>query len=386
VNKIVLIAAAIAGILIFEPAAARADQGYVTNASQSFMPYVNNKPVWSGDVPNVVSSNYGEQFAYAGQDNSGDAIICGGPSTVLSFTVVGLWRSSLDQQTTASLKIEGLTSDGQVLFSAAKSVMGTSTYQISGSPYCADPYPVTSLRLTTTVSVIGTSTKWVTVSNSPYKLSRLPQSPVIVFRDAQKPSAIINDKTITTSGFYLDRNSYPALTGYRLGLAQSDTEAGLTSINPSQVIDLGVFQSPKQELGIEKIAPLITNPDGYFTIEAKGINGVGESENWSLATLPLHSRDLISKYQSIQSEAAATAAAAAQAKAKADLLAAQIAGLSSKFKNCSALNLLYPGGISLSAKAKNIGKVARQIPYVSAKAYKLNSPLDSDKDGIACER
>lgn len=56
------------------------------------------------------------------------------------------------------------------------------------------------------------------------------------------------------------------------------------------------------------------------------------------------------------------------------------------FKNCSALNLKYPFGISLKAAAKNIGKGPIETPKVDSKLYAANKKLDLDKDGIACEK
>jgi hypothetical protein len=65
-----------------------------------------------------------------------------------------------------------------------------------------------------------------------------------------------------------------------------------------------------------------------------------------------------------------------------------------KFKNCTALNKTYPGGVAKNSKVHNTKTVAghkvraksTHKPKVSASLYKANSGLDRDKDGIACER
>ena len=59
---------------------------------------------------------------------------------------------------------------------------------------------------------------------------------------------------------------------------------------------------------------------------------------------------------------------------------------STVYKNCSALNLQYPNGISIKASAKNLGKGPIQTPKVDSKLYAANKRLDIDKDGIACEK
>jgi hypothetical protein len=57
-----------------------------------------------------------------------------------------------------------------------------------------------------------------------------------------------------------------------------------------------------------------------------------------------------------------------------------------KYKNCSALNKVYTGGVAKSAKWVNKGGKIKQKPTLNAKTYNLNKGLDRDKDGIACER
>jgi hypothetical protein len=61
-----------------------------------------------------------------------------------------------------------------------------------------------------------------------------------------------------------------------------------------------------------------------------------------------------------------------------------------KFKNCTALNKVYPGGVAEKATSVNKNKAgalqeSKKIPKVSSKVYKENKGLDRDKDGIACE-
>lgn len=61
-----------------------------------------------------------------------------------------------------------------------------------------------------------------------------------------------------------------------------------------------------------------------------------------------------------------------------------------KFKNCTALNKEYPGGVAEKATSVNKNKSgvpqdSKTVPKVSSKIYKENKGLDRDKDGIACE-
>ena len=64
-----------------------------------------------------------------------------------------------------------------------------------------------------------------------------------------------------------------------------------------------------------------------------------------------------------------------------------------KFKNCSALNKEYPGGISRSGatdmtkkKGKLVPASPKKSPVVDDAIYQANSKLDRDKDGVACEK
>lgn len=56
------------------------------------------------------------------------------------------------------------------------------------------------------------------------------------------------------------------------------------------------------------------------------------------------------------------------------------------YKNCTALNKDYKGGVAKSSKIKNKGGKTKYKPYVSAKLYSANKKMDRDKDGIACEK
>lgn len=56
------------------------------------------------------------------------------------------------------------------------------------------------------------------------------------------------------------------------------------------------------------------------------------------------------------------------------------------YASCAQMNVKFSGGISKSTSVKNKGKRTTKSPYVSAKGYSLNKKLDSDRDGIACER
>jgi hypothetical protein len=56
-----------------------------------------------------------------------------------------------------------------------------------------------------------------------------------------------------------------------------------------------------------------------------------------------------------------------------------------KFKNCTELNKVYPGGVAKPG-AVNKGGATKIEPTIDAALYKANSKSDRDKDGIACEK
>ena len=56
-----------------------------------------------------------------------------------------------------------------------------------------------------------------------------------------------------------------------------------------------------------------------------------------------------------------------------------------KFKNCTELNKVYPGGVALP-RAVNAGGATKQTPMYDRKLYEANKKSDRDKDGIACEK
>ena len=56
-----------------------------------------------------------------------------------------------------------------------------------------------------------------------------------------------------------------------------------------------------------------------------------------------------------------------------------------KFKNCTELNKVYPGGVALPG-AINVGGTTKQTPKYDKKLYEANKKSDRDKDGIACEK
>ncbi len=56
-----------------------------------------------------------------------------------------------------------------------------------------------------------------------------------------------------------------------------------------------------------------------------------------------------------------------------------------KFKNCTELNKVYPGGVAKPG-AVNKGGVTKNEPTIDAALYKANIKSDRDKDGIACEK
>ena len=56
-----------------------------------------------------------------------------------------------------------------------------------------------------------------------------------------------------------------------------------------------------------------------------------------------------------------------------------------KFKNCTELNKVYPGGVAKPG-AVNKGGATKKQPTIDAALYKANIKSDRDKDGIACEK
>jgi hypothetical protein len=56
-----------------------------------------------------------------------------------------------------------------------------------------------------------------------------------------------------------------------------------------------------------------------------------------------------------------------------------------KFKNCTELNKVYPGGVALPS-AVNAGGVTKKEPKYDKALYTANKSSDRDKDGIACEK
>ena len=57
-----------------------------------------------------------------------------------------------------------------------------------------------------------------------------------------------------------------------------------------------------------------------------------------------------------------------------------------KYKNCTALNKVYKGGVAKSKSVKNKGGKTKYKPHVSKALYTANKSKDRDKDGIACEK
>ena len=56
-----------------------------------------------------------------------------------------------------------------------------------------------------------------------------------------------------------------------------------------------------------------------------------------------------------------------------------------KFKNCTELNKVYPGGVALPG-AVNAGGTTKKEPKYDKALYKANKKSDRDGDGIACEK
>lgn len=56
-----------------------------------------------------------------------------------------------------------------------------------------------------------------------------------------------------------------------------------------------------------------------------------------------------------------------------------------KFKNCTELNKVYPGGVALPG-AVNAGGATKKEPKYDKALYVANKKSDRDGDGIACEK
>lgn len=56
------------------------------------------------------------------------------------------------------------------------------------------------------------------------------------------------------------------------------------------------------------------------------------------------------------------------------------------YKNCAALQKVYPGGVAKSARWVNKGARLKNKPAINSRVYDLNRLLDRDKDGLVCER
>jgi Excalibur calcium-binding domain len=56
-----------------------------------------------------------------------------------------------------------------------------------------------------------------------------------------------------------------------------------------------------------------------------------------------------------------------------------------KFKNCTELNKVYPGGVALPG-AVNAGGTTKKVPKYDKALYTANKKSDRDGDGIACEK
>jgi hypothetical protein len=56
-----------------------------------------------------------------------------------------------------------------------------------------------------------------------------------------------------------------------------------------------------------------------------------------------------------------------------------------KFKNCTELNKVYPGGVALPG-AVNAGGAIKKEPKYDKALCTANKSSDRDKDGIVCEK
>jgi len=55
------------------------------------------------------------------------------------------------------------------------------------------------------------------------------------------------------------------------------------------------------------------------------------------------------------------------------------------FKNCTEMNMLYPGGVA-KVGAVNQGGLTKNEPKYDNALYAANKKSDRDSDGIACEK
>lgn len=56
-----------------------------------------------------------------------------------------------------------------------------------------------------------------------------------------------------------------------------------------------------------------------------------------------------------------------------------------KFKNCTAMNKVYPHGVAKKGYSKTASGLTGE-PFVNTKLYLKNAGSDRDKDGVACEK
>ena len=56
-----------------------------------------------------------------------------------------------------------------------------------------------------------------------------------------------------------------------------------------------------------------------------------------------------------------------------------------KFKNCTAMNKVYPHGVAKKGYSETASGLTGE-PFVNTKLYKKNASSDRDKDGVACEK
>ena len=63
----------------------------------------------------------------------------------------------------------------------------------------------------------------------------------------------------------------------------------------------------------------------------------------------------------------------------------QASAAAKKFKNCTELNKVYPGGVALPG-AINAGGATKKEPKYDKALYTANKKSDRDADGIACEK
>lgn len=272
---------------IYEPALAEV----TVIGSQNLTATINGKSVWNGDIPTVQAAPPDRVFMYK---TNGEP--CLDPSHGIRFTVTNLWQSNGLGQYLIMVSVEGFDSTGASTFSGnTRLSSGLNTVGSDSLNASCNAFDTKSLVVTTSVAVIGSSTKWTTTNTLPFEFKRLDSIPLDVDPTTRLPEVLIADNLVVAVP--PDLYSQPKVTGYKYGLALGDTYDSLYWKTPTDVTTLLTASTPSIQIPISKIAPLLNNPKGYYTVVVKAINSVGESQSWDLVLFPLPSADLLAQNQ-----------------------------------------------------------------------------------------